>query len=91
MGSVLRDRLREETVRASAYWARYLINNDASGLSDAELAVADAWLQREGLERAVFVDVGEPHFSWSYGMHTGDGVRGGDLADYTVLREPTDV
>jgi hypothetical protein len=77
-----------ETIKASAYWASYLINNDASGLDDAELALADAWLVQHGLERAEFVDVAEPFFSWYYGFHTGADCQGGDLAEYTVIRDP---
>jgi hypothetical protein len=81
----LRAKMTDETIQGSAYWASYLINNDASGLTDAELATCDAWLVANGLEHAEFVDVDEPYFSWSYGFHTGAECQGGDLAEYTYL------
>lgn len=81
----LRADMKLQTVKASAYWASYLINNDASGLSDEELALADAWLAINGFEHAEFVDVSEPFFSWFYGFHTGANCQGGDLAEYQVL------
>lgn len=74
------------TMPASAYWASYLVNSDASGLTDEELALADAWLTRQGLETADFWFVEEPYFSWSYGLHTGAECAGGDLLDYQVTR-----
>jgi hypothetical protein len=75
-----------ETHAASAYWASYFVNKDASGLDDAELALADAWLTQRGLEHADFWFTDEPYFSWSYGFHTGANCQGGDLLDYTVTR-----
>jgi hypothetical protein len=78
--------MTQEIIAASAYWASYLCNNDASGLTDAELATADAWLVAHGLERADFWFDSEPYFSWSYGFHTGADCRGGDLLDYIVTR-----
>jgi len=82
---MLRAQMQVHEIAASAYWASYLINNDASGLNDAELALADAWLKRESLEHAEFTDCGEPYFSWSYGFHTGADCAGGDLCDFTYL------
>jgi hypothetical protein len=81
----LRANLTPHEIEGSAYWASYLINNDASGLTDEEVALADAWLVANGLEHSPCVDVGEPFFSWSYGFHTGADCQGGDLAEYTFL------
>ena len=75
-----------ETVITAAYWASYLVNNDSSGLNDRELALADAWLTREGLEHADFWFDEEPYFSWSYDLYTGDDCRGGNLLRYQVIR-----
>lgn len=77
---------QRETVLGSAYWASYLVNNDASGLCDEELAVADAWLERHGLQSAELWFTDEPFFSWNYGLHTGANVRGGDLLEYIIVR-----
>lgn len=79
--------LEHATIKGSAYWASYLINGDASGMTAGERAVCDAWLEREGLNRGTFVDVSEPYFSWFYGFHTGADCAGGDLADYTYWAE----
>jgi hypothetical protein len=65
----------------AAYWASYLINGDASGMSDEERRLADAWLARVGGE---VVDCGEPFFTWSYGLHTGADCAGGDVVEYTI-------
>ena len=34
---------------APAYWACYLINGDASGMEESEIAECDAWLESVGL------------------------------------------
>jgi hypothetical protein len=79
----------------SAYWASYLINGDASGLEDKEIALADAWQKR--LAPAYVVDVArdeetgeseDPWFSWSYGLHTGDPTcSGGDCLTYVLHKQ----
>ena len=71
-----------ETIKGAAEWASYLINGDESGLSAEEKALCDAWLERN--EWPNIVDVSEPYFTWSYGLHTGDNVKGGEIADYTI-------
>ena len=70
-------------VLGSTYWASYLINGDASGISEREQHLANAWLANAGGD---VVDCGDPFFSWSYGFHTGDdSCQGGDLVEYTIL------
>jgi hypothetical protein len=69
----------------AACWASYLINGDASGLSDEERALADAWCERELGPNAAIVDCGEPYFTWHYDLHTGAPYRGGDVVDYRVV------
>lgn len=45
-----------------AHWAGYLINGDATGLSDEEQAECDAWLARERPGYCVGEN-GEPEFA----------------------------
>lgn len=78
-------------VTGAAYWASYLVNGDASGLEPEEKALADAWLERLGegvrvvdVERDEDGEACEARFSWSYGLHTGADVSGGDLLDYVT-------
>lgn len=65
-----------------AYWASYLVNGDASGLSDAEQAEVDAFIAKESKPRALsFVSVGESYFA-----HRNDANSlGGDVADFTAI------
>ena len=37
------------TLTAPSEWASYLINGDASGLNDAEIAACDAWIDDIGV------------------------------------------
>lgn len=66
----------------AAQWASYLINGDASGLEPREVELCDKWL--EGLPGYIVgTEAGEPWFSWSYGLHTGDdSCSGGDCLTY---------
>src|SRR6516164_645985 len=63
----------------AACWASYLINGDASGLSDDERALADAWCDRELGPNDAIVDCGEPYFTNHYDLYTGAGYRAGDV------------
>jgi len=65
-----------------AHWASYLINGDASGLDDGEIATIEAYLSANGDPR-IFDTEGEPYFSWSFGRNGGNA-DGGDLVDYVV-------
>jgi hypothetical protein len=69
----------------AACWASYLINGDASGFNEEERNLADAWCERELGPNDAVVDCGEPYFSWSYRLYTGDRVSGGDVVDYRVV------
>ncbi len=73
------------TLQGAAHGACYLINGDASGLTDEEIAECDRWCERELADNEEIIDVGEPYFSWSYGFHTGSKFKGGELAEYTVF------
>ncbi len=69
----------------AACWASYLINGDASGLSDEERKLADAWCERELGPNDAIVDCDEPYFTWSYRLYTGAPFSGGDVVDYRVM------
>ena len=79
-------KIKTDTVAGSAYWASYLINGDASGIEDRDIALADAWLASlpEGAHVVSCDD--EAYFSWSYGTTCGDdSCQGGDLLNYQIL------
>lgn len=78
-------------VTGPVHWASYLINGDASGLSDEEQAQAAAWLEREGVE---IIDVArdedgreyEPWFTWSYDLYAPEtNCKGGNVIDYVAI------
>jgi hypothetical protein len=69
----------------AACWASYLINGDASGLTDEEREHADAWCERELGPNDAIVDCGEPYFTNHYALYTGASYRGGDVVEYRVL------
>jgi hypothetical protein len=73
----------------AACWASYLVNGDASGLTDDERKLADAWCDRELGPNDAIVDCGEAYFTWSYGLYTGAPFRGGDVVDYRVIEGDT--
>lgn len=73
--------MNTETFILPAYWASYLINGDASGISDEDKAECDAFLKRN--PGGSCVDVGEQYFS-----HRNDATTlGGDVAEYTFLKD----
>jgi hypothetical protein len=75
------------TVTGAEYWASYLINGDASGLSIYEKAACDNWLSIELEPGETIVDCeDEGRFTWSYDLHTHTGIRGGNVLDYTVRK-----
>jgi hypothetical protein len=74
-----RSRITTVTYSMPIYWASYLINGDASGIDDDDIAQADAAIADIGLGSPV--DVGDSEF-----RHRGDyGRLAGDYADYTFL------
>lgn len=76
---------------APAAWASALINDDRSGLSDAEERALDAWLAQQGDWYVVDVKrdaSGEPEgsrFTWSFRLYGGEA-SGGDVIDYVIHR-----
>lgn len=81
-------RFKVTSVTGPVYWASYLINGDASSLSDEERAQADAFAAWVG---GPIVDCDEEtHFSnWSDARHIGYNL-GGDVATYTAHVDLTD-
>jgi hypothetical protein len=73
------------TIQGAAAWASYLINGDASGLNESDIAECDKWLNKELADNEEIIDCGEPYFSWAFGFHTGSKYSGGDLVEYTVF------
>ena len=69
--------------RMPAFWASYLINGDASGMTADERTACDAYLEKEGIVDVLDCE-DEAHFSWSFDLHGGD-CAGGDLLRYTIV------
>lgn len=78
-----------DTITGPDWAAPYLVNGDASGITDDERAKVDAWLAREQV--ASIVDIArdddgngmEPRFTWSYSLYFPEaGCRGGSVIDY---------
>lgn len=69
-----------ETTIAPAYWASYLVNGDASGMEEDELAKCDKWLAHQTKEgwRVVSCE-GESFIGRFQGMQT-------ELVEYTLHR-----
>ncbi|UTC28477.1 hypothetical protein GURKE_04750 [Brevundimonas phage vB_BpoS-Gurke] len=70
-------------------WAPYLINGDASGLTTAEVAAANRWMDREDVSHVVGIAAGEdgdeqtPRFTWSMRLHCPEAdCEGGSVLDY---------
>lgn len=64
-----------------AYWASYLINNDASGISTEDKHLADKFLTENSFPSPVSCS-DESYFSWDNDADTGVG---GDVLEYTFL------
>jgi hypothetical protein len=73
------ERYTTETYTAPSAWASYLINGDASGIDNDDLAAADAML--ETLDLSWPVDCQDAGF-----IHRPDFGFGGDCQTYTFLR-----
>jgi hypothetical protein len=72
-----------ETITGPSYWASYLINGDASGITAAEVAMADAWCERHNVVAVVDCE-DEGRFTWSYRLYCPEAdCSGGDVVDYT--------
>ncbi len=75
--------IQSDIVTGPAYWASYLVNGDASGMSPAEKAAADAWHASLAPAYVVATSDDEPRFTWHFSLYGGT-CRGGDVLDYVV-------
>lgn len=73
-------RLESITYTLPAYWASYLINCDASGISSEDKVECDAFLKANDLPLPVSCS-DESWFSW----HNDATNLGGDVMDFTFL------
>lgn len=82
--------LKPVTLRAPSAWASYLINGDASGLSGADKAQADAFVARVVKEHgsAHFCDASDAGFCTWHDAHPEVGLVSADCQDYTMLVDP---
>jgi len=71
----------------AACWASYLVNGDASGLSNEERSLADAWCERELGPNDAIIDCSGAYFTRFYRMYTGAPYSSGEVVDYRVLSE----
>lgn len=69
---------------APSYWASYLINNDASGLTADDIEACNRWLQNEGI--AYVLDCVDAGFRWRH--DASEYALGGDCQTYTCKMEP---
>lgn len=76
--------MNPHTITLPTFWASYLINGDASGLSESERLAIEDYLGREEIPRGAFVDVGEARFTWHYQLY-GGSCAGGEVSEYTYL------
>jgi hypothetical protein len=67
---------------APSTWATYLINGDASGLEPHEKAMADAWLDREGL--GIPASCEDAGFCWTHDAFI-ECPLGTDCEEYSFL------
>ena len=72
--------MRTDTITAPTAWACYLVNGDASGITDTEAAAADAYFTGW---RVLGIEDDTERFTWSYQLYGGDA-SGGDVCDYIV-------
>lgn len=49
---------------APSHWASYLINGDASGMTESEVRAADGWIAREGMGAPVSCE--DEGFRWRH-------------------------
>ena len=69
--------IQTQTFTLPIYWASYLINDDASGLTDDEQTEINEWCAAHA--PGPCIDVGEAEFT----IHGDDGPSGADRAEFT--------
>jgi hypothetical protein len=74
-----------DEIDAPAYWASYLINGDASGMENAEIAECDSWYDSLGKGWSV-VSCGEEEFFGRFYFAVAGKELGCDLVSYSLLK-----
>lgn len=70
-----------ETYKLPAYWAPYLINADATGLSDDEQTAIDAWCDETGV--GLCVDCADDDVEFCHRHDASDYALAGDCCNFT--------
>lgn len=73
-----------DTIDAPAHWAPYLINDDASGMTDEEQAECDAWHKSISPNYSI-VDCSEENFFGRFYFPVQNKMLGCDLVTYGCL------
>jgi hypothetical protein len=76
-----------DTVEAPAYWACYLINGDASGMEDDEIAECDRWCESLGEWSIVGCPSEESEHFGRFYFPVARRWLGCDLVTYELLKE----
>lgn len=75
------------TATAPSYWASYLVNGDAEGLTPEEKARADHWLAQQASWHVVSTIEGSERFTWHYSLYdTLARDTGGEVLDYVMRK-----
>lgn len=73
------------TLTGPAFAASYLVNGDASGLTDEARRSIDQWAKREGVAHVMAIADDSERFTWSGLLHFPEGEASGlTVCDYIV-------
>ena len=75
-----------DTITLPSHWAPFLINGDASGMTDEDMLDLDEWRRRHPRHRVLSMVEGSERFTWS-GKVYGSRYHGCDVADFDVDTE----
>lgn len=73
--------LKVETITGVAYWASYLVNGDATGMEDSEIALCDKWCDSIAPYYVISVEDDSERFTWSGHLY-GSDCAGVTVCDY---------
>lgn len=73
--------IKTDIVEAPSHWACYLINGDASGMDDAEIAACDEYFK--GMQ-VLDCNTETERFTWSADLF-GSTSKGDTVCEYTVV------
>lgn len=75
--------IKADIVTAPAPWLDALVNDDYSGLNDADRQACCAWRENIAPAFVVYTDPNSRRFTWSYSLHGGTAC-GGEVIDYVT-------